>query len=113
REHVDAGPQGGAGEVVAVQGEPDPLEPDDEDEHQPAPAYGGQQRGDAAGGEGPDAEEVEPEHGVGHPRLDEAEGNEQGDPADQAAEDEGAGPAHGVAPIGLDPVGDTDHDRDE
>ncbi len=37
RQHVDPGLQGGLCEAVAVLGEPDPLQPDYEDEHQPSP----------------------------------------------------------------------------
>ena len=79
-QHVDAGPQRRAGEVVAVQGQPDALQPDDQHEHQPASADAGQQGGDAAGREGPDPEQREAEHGVGDPRLDEEEGHQQGTP---------------------------------
>ena len=57
RQDVDAGPQGRVGEVVAVLGQPDPLQPDDQHEHQPAARDRRQERGERAEAEGPDAEQ--------------------------------------------------------
>ena len=48
REHGQPGPQGRLGEVVAVEGQPDPLQPDDEHEHEAAPGHGGQEAGQNA-----------------------------------------------------------------
>ena len=78
-QHVDAGPQRGAGEVVAVQRQPDPLQPDDQHEHEAAPPDGGQEAGEGPGGEGADAEERQPEHRLGRPSLDDGEGDQQRD----------------------------------
>ena len=70
RQQVDAGPQRRLGVVVAVQRQPDPLQPDDQHELQPAAGDGRDQAGDAAGGERADPEQAELEHRLGDPRLD-------------------------------------------
>ena len=44
RQHVDARPQRRLGEAVAVLGQPDALQPDDQHEHQAAARDGGQER---------------------------------------------------------------------
>ena len=67
------------GEDVAVQGQPDPLEPDDQHEHQATAADGGQEAGEDAGGEGADLEEAQREHRLAHPDLDDAEDDQQDD----------------------------------
>src|SRR5664279_4901972 len=113
REHGDARPQGGDAEGVAVQRQPDPLEPDDEHEHQPVTAESGQEAGQYPAGEGPDLEQLQPEHGLGDLGLDDAEHDEERDPEGQRAQDHGIGPSHGLVAVGLDPVGDADHDQDQ
>ena len=113
REHGDAGPQRGHREGVAVEGQPDPLEPDDQHEHQAAPAEGGQEAGQDAGGEGPDLEQLEPEHRLGHAGLDHAERDQEDDAEGQGPEHQRVGPPHHVAAVGLDAVGDPDHDQDQ
>jgi hypothetical protein len=70
-----------------VQRQPDPLQPDDQHELHAAPGDGHHQAGDAARGEGPDAEQAELEHRLGDPGLDHREQGEQRDPAEQQAED--------------------------
>ncbi len=113
RDHVDAGPQRGLREAVAVLGQPYALEPDDEDEHHPAPAQGGQEVGEVAHREGPDLEQGDPEHGIGHLRLDHREHAEDDHPADQGGEHHRVRPTHGVAAVGLDPVGDPGQHGDQ
>ena len=54
--HVDASPQWGLGEVVAVLGQPDALQPDDQHELQPASSHGRQEHGHDPGRIGPDLE---------------------------------------------------------
>jgi len=109
-DHVDAGPQRCPLERVAVLGEPDPLEPDDEHELQPAPGEGSEEGGQVAHGERPVLEQVELEHRVLDPGLDDDEGGEDEHAADQAGEDERAGPPHGVATVGLESVDDAGED---
>ena len=57
REHVDAGPQRRLGERVAVLGQPDALQPDDQHEHQTAARDRGQERRQRAERERADAEQ--------------------------------------------------------
>ncbi len=104
--HVDPRPEGGALEAVTVLGQPDALQPDDEHELQPASAEGTQQIGDVAGGEGPDPEQVQPEHGVLGRQLDMDEEGQKGEATDDGAQYERVGPPHGVAAVGLDAVDD-------
>jgi hypothetical protein len=85
---------------------PDALEPDDEDELQPASRQRQHEPREVAHREGPALEQVEVEHWVGGVQLDEDEAHEDGDPAEQARQHEGAGPAHGVASVGLESVDD-------
>ena len=73
----DAGPQGRVAVVVAVQRQPDPLQPDDEHELQAASGDGHDEARHVAGGEGPDAEQAELEHRLGDPGLDHDERREQ------------------------------------
>ncbi len=96
-----------------MQRQPNALQPNDEHEHQPAPAHGGQEAGDDAGGEGADFEERQREHGLAHPQLNDAEGGEEDDAGDEGSDHLGVGPPHGVAAVGLDAVGDADHDAHE
>ena len=51
--------------------------------------------------------------GSGDLGLDDAEGDQQDHADDRARRAPRIGPAHGVVPVGLDPVGDPDHDQDE
>ena len=60
-------------EVVAVLGQPDPLQPDDQDELEAAATHRGEQRSEVAGREGADAEELEVEHRLVDAQLDHAE----------------------------------------
>jgi hypothetical protein len=91
----------------------DALQPDDQDEHQAAAAKARQQGRDVAGGERADPEQREPEHRLGDPGLDVAEGDQRGDAADDQRQHERARPAHHVAAVGLDAVGDADEDGDQ
>ncbi len=91
----------------------DALQPDDQDEHQAAPAQAGQQAGQVPGGEVPDSEQGQPEHRLLDPGLDEAENHQHDQPADDGREHERAGPAHGVAVVWLDAVGDPHQHRDQ
>ena len=113
RQHVDPGPQRGLRKRVAVLRQPDPLQPDDQDELETAAPDRCEQRGKIAGGERPDAEQLEVEHRLFGVHLDQAEHGEEHDAAEQRREHERRGPAHRVPAVGLDPVGDADHDADE
>ncbi len=113
RQHVDARPQRCVGEAVAVLGQPDALQPDDEHEHEPAARESGEQRGEVAAGEGADPEQGDAEHRSCHAPLDGHEQREHRDPAQERGEDPGIGPAHRVPAVGQDPVGDADEHRDE
>jgi len=113
RQHRDPGPQRGLLEAVAVHGQVDALQPDDQDEHQPAAAQAGQQAGQVPGRERPDPEQREPEHRLGHPRLDHAEEREHGQAAEDQRQHQRAGPAHRVPAVGLNAVGDPGQHRDQ
>src|SRR4029453_15273869 len=113
RDHVDPGPQRRGGEAVAVQGQPDALQPDDQHELEAAAADRGQQAGQVAGREGADPEQVEVEQRVGRAALDDQEHPEQGHSAEEEDQHQRAGPAHGVAAVGLDAVGDADQHGDQ
>ena len=107
------GPERRLREVVAVLGQPDALEPDDQDELEPAAAHRREQRREVAGREGADPEQVEVEHRLVDAQLDHAEDGEQREAADQRREHERRRPAHRVPAVGLDPVRDPDHHADE
>ena len=100
RQQEDAGPQRCVGVVVAVQRQPDALQPDDQHELQPAAGHRGQQGGGVAGGEGPVAEQPQPEHRLRDPGLDDGERRPAARrPPISPAEHLRAGPAHGVAAV--------------
>ena len=103
----------GVGEAVAVARQVDPLQPDDEHELQAAAADAGQQRGEVAGGERANLEQVQMEHRLLDARLDEAEDDQHEHPAADLGDHLRARPAHRVVAVGLDPVRDPDHDRDQ
>ena len=84
-----------------MQRKPDPLEPDDQHEHEAAASKRGQQAGDASGREGPDAEEAEPEHGLLGAKFDEHEDAEHRQAAEELGEHKGRSPASRV--IALQP----------
>ena len=113
RDHVDAGPERCLLEAVAVQGQPDALQPDHQHEHEAAPAHRGQEAGHVAGREGADPEELEAEHRVGHLGLDDPEHHQDGDAAEDLRQHDRARPPHGVAAIGQQAVGDADQDQDQ
>jgi hypothetical protein len=94
-----------------VQGQPDALQPDDEDELEPATAERREEHGHGARGVGPDAEEMQLEHRVRHVELDHDEGHQEGQSPQDRGQDEGAGPAHRVAAVGLNAVDDADQQR--
>ncbi len=102
REQVDPGPQRRLGVAVAVQRQPDALQPDDQHELQAAASDRRDQAGDVAGGERADAEQAELEHRIGDPRLDQDERGEQRDAADERPDHDRVRPAHGVAAVRLD-----------
>jgi hypothetical protein len=112
-QHADGRPQRRLLEAEAVQGEPDPLQPDDEHEQQAASPHGGEEPRQVAGGEGGHAEEAEPEHGLGYQGLDEGEGRQQRHAAGEFGQHRGVGPAHVAMPVGLDSVRDAHQDRDQ
>src|SRR5207344_2708629 len=62
---------------------------------------------------GADAQQVQVEHGLADPELDQAERRQQRGPAKQPGQDQRAGPAHRVPAVGLDAVGDADQDADQ
>ena len=51
--------------------------------------------------------------GLGHLGLDDPEGDEDRQPAEDLRHHDRAGPAHGVAAVGQQPVGDADEDEDQ
>src|SRR5215469_1080902 len=69
QDHVDARPQRGLAEAVAVLWQPDPLQPDDQHELDAAPAQGSEQAGDVARGERPDPEQARPSRNMGAATL--------------------------------------------
>ena len=99
-------------EVVAVERQPYPLQPDDEHEHQSAASDPCEKAGKASRREGADPEEIQTEHRLADLCLDHREAEQQDDSPAETAEHEGARPPHVVAAVGLDPVGDPDHERD-
>ena len=105
RQQEDARPQRRALVAVAAVGEPDALQPDDEDELQPTARHRGQEACEVAEGEGPDLEQTHVQHRVLGPRLDDDEGYEQGDPAEELGQDRRGGPAHRARAVRLDAVG--------
>ena len=113
RDQGDPGPQRGHGERVAVAGQPDALQPDDEHEHEAAPPEGPEEAGEDAGREGADLEQLQAEHGLVGVHLNEAEEDQEGDTDAELEEHDRVGPPHGVAAVGLDPVGDPDHHQDQ
>ena len=100
RDHIDAGPQWRLGEAVAVEGEPDALQPDDQHEHQTTAAERRKEAGDVPGREGPDPEQGQPEHGIVHSGLDDGEDDQDGDAAEDFGHDDRARPTHGVVAVG-------------
>ena len=113
RQHEDARPQRRLVVGVAVQRQPDALQPDDQHELDAAARDRHQQAGHVARGELADLEQRQPEHRLGDPGLDDHEDDQQGDAADELAEHDRGLPAHRVVPVGLDAVGDADEDRAE
>jgi hypothetical protein len=113
RQHVDAGPQRRLGEAVAVLGQPDPLQPDDQHEEQATAGDRGEEGREGAEGEGADAEEGEPEHRRGDAALDHDEGDHRGDRGCHQGDHPRAAPTGRVAGVGTDPVGDRDHREDQ
>ena len=93
RQHVDAGPQRRLGEVVAVLGQPDALQPDDEHEHQAAARDRRQERRQRAERERPDAEQRQAEHRVLGAPLDAHEDRQARDGARQQHQHARAAPA--------------------
>ena len=71
---------------VAVQRQPDALQPDDQHELQAAARHRGEQVHGLTGREGADPEQPQVDHRVGDAVLDEAERDEQHDAADQSGE---------------------------
>ncbi len=86
RQQVDAGPQWRLVVVVAVQRQPDALQPDDQHELQAATCGGADERSDVAGGELTDAKERELEHRIADTQLHEHERDKQTDTAHQQRE---------------------------
>ena len=107
-QQVDAGPQGGDIKIVAMERQPDALQPDDEHELQAAARDAGQEAAGIAGREGTDFKEVQAKHGVRDALFDKNEGHQQDDTQDDAPDDEWAAPAGRSPAIGLDAVGDAE-----
>jgi hypothetical protein len=106
-------PQRGVGEAVAVTRKVDALQPDDEHELQAASADARQQRREIAGREGTDLEQIQVEHRLLDSSLDEAEEDQHDHAAADLRDHLGTRPTHRVVAVGLDAVGDADHDRDQ
>ena len=108
RQHVDAGPQRRILEGIAVQGQPDALQPDDDHQIQAAACQCGQETGDIARAEHPDLEQLQPEHGFRYMLLDEDERHKRQRlrRSDRSAQRDS--PTHGRVPIWLDPIGGAD-----
>jgi hypothetical protein len=87
------------------------LEPDDENEGESAPAERGEEPREVARAEGPDAEEREIEERLRDPAFDPYEQHQQGQAATDHGDHEGVGPAHRLAAVGLDTVGNPDQKR--
>ena len=101
-------------EVVAVQRQPDPLQPDDQHEHQPAAAERGQQAGEDAGRERPDPEQLQ--RNIGSATLVSMKHEERcssATPGPRQANTIGLVQPIVSAAVRLDPVGDADHDEDQ
>ena len=113
RQHVDAGVQRGLGEAVAVLGQPDALQPDDQDEHQAAACDRRQEGGQRSERERPDAEQRQTEHRIPRTLLDDHEGDQRHESGAEQGEHPGAAPADGVSVGRTDAVGDRDHDQDQ
>ena len=113
RQDVDTRPQRRVGEVVAVLGQPDALQPDDQHEHQAAAGDRREERRQRAERERADLEQRQAEHRVGDAALDHREGDQREDAAGEQDDHLGAPPAGRRAAIGPDPVGDGDHDQDQ
>ncbi len=113
RQHVDARPQRRVGEVVAVLGQPDALQPDDQHEHQPAARDRREERRERPERERADAEQRQAEHRLGDASLDRRERDQARHAGAQQPEHPRAAPAGGVAAVGPDAVGDRHHDQDQ
>ncbi len=77
RQHPDPGPQRRRGEADAVLGQPDPLQPDDQHEHQAAARDRGEEAREHAEGERADLEQLQLEHRRLRTQLDDDEQREQ------------------------------------
>ncbi len=113
REHVDPRPERRLREAVAVLGQPDALQPDDEHEHEPAAPHRREEARQHARRVRPDPEQRQPEHGMVRAQLDHCEDHQEEEAAPEEAEHPRARPAHGAPAVGLDAVGDADHDGGE
>ena len=89
---------GVCGEVVAVQRQPDSLQPDDQHELQAAAGDRAHQARHVARRVGADAEQAQPEHRLGDLRLDQAEDDQQATPAARPPSTRGL-----VQPVGWPP----------
>ena len=96
-----------------MQRQPDALEPDDEHEHQAAATQRSQQAGEQTRTERSDLEQLQLEHRIVDPRLDDAKGDQKDNPT--AKHESTTGFVHPMAlpAIGLNSVGDADHDQDQ
>ena len=108
RQHVDPGPERCRLETVAVQGQPDPLEQDDQDDHHPAPGKSGEEAGPVPEGKVADLEEIHTEHRVFDPCLDNGEGDKEQKTTHERSDDPRVSPAHGRAAVREQGVGDAD-----
>ena len=94
-------------------GQPDPLQPDDQDEHQPAARDGGQERRQRPERERADPEQRQAEHRIRDALLDGDERGQADHRAGEQREHARAAPAGARAAVGPDPVRDRDHQADE
>ena len=113
RQHVDAGPQRRAGEVVAVQRQPDALEPDDQHEHETAAADRDRKLASVPAVNARIRKRGSRNMGSAVLISMMAKMSQEQDADAELADRRRAGPAHGVVAVGLDPVGDADHESDQ
>ncbi len=113
RDEVDAGPERCVFVRVAVQWQPDALQPDDQHELEAAAADRREESGEDRHRERADLEQAHLEHGRLRAQLHEDEDHEEHDAADDAGEDPGVAPAGRRRAVGLDAVGDGREERGE
>jgi len=113
RQHVDAGPQRRRGVRVSALRQPDALQPNDQHEHQTAAPDRRQKAGQICRRELPIGEQLQTKHRIADAALDQNEGGHQRDSGAQLGQHSRIRPAHRVARVRLNRVGDGDqHQHD-